>query len=121
MRVVFTVLLAFILSAKLAAQEFAFQKETINFGKITKGADGKRVFEFTNIGTEPIVINRVASTCGCAVSEKREKPIMPGKKGKIVVSYNTNIVGNFTKAFTVYSNAKKGRKVLKIKGFISKG
>ena len=30
--------------------EFKFVTETINYGKINSGADGVRVFEFTNIG-----------------------------------------------------------------------
>lgn len=100
------------------AQEFEFKTETIDFGKITKGSDGIRVFEFTNVGDAPLIIKRVQSTCGCAVPKKTEKPVMPNEKGFISVSYDTNRIGGFSKAVTVYSNAKKERKMLKIKGYV---
>ena len=37
--------------------EFKFKTETINYGKINSGADGLRVFEFTNIGKSPLIIS----------------------------------------------------------------
>ena len=45
---------------------------------------------------------------------------MPGEKGEIEVSYDTKRPGGFSKALTIISNAKKKRKMVKIKGFISK-
>jgi hypothetical protein len=101
------------------AQEFKFETASIDYGKIEKGSEKKRVFEFTNIGDAPIIIAQVVSTCGCAVPKKPEKPIMPGQKGLIEVSYDTNRVGGFSKMFTVVSNAKAKRKTLKIKGFVT--
>ncbi|CAL2082141.1 DUF1573 domain-containing protein [Tenacibaculum sp. 190524A02b] len=102
------------------AQEFKFETETINYGKIAVGSDGKRVFEFTNVGDAPLIIKDIKSTCGCTVPKKPEKPIMPGEKGQIEVSYDTKRIGGFSKQITVTSNAKKERVFLKIKGFISK-
>ncbi|AUC15279.1 hypothetical protein BTO06_09065 [Tenacibaculum sp. SZ-18] len=103
------------------AQEFKFKSELINYGKITQGSEGKRVFEFTNVGDAPLIISEIKSTCGCTVPSKPEKPIMPGEKGQIEVSYDTKRLGGFSKAITIYSNAKQERKMLKIKGFITKG
>ena len=77
-------------SFSIHAQEFQFEKETIDYGKVAKKSDGTRIFSFTNIGTAPIVIKRIQSTCGCTVPEKPEAPIMPGAKGAIKVSYDTN-------------------------------
>lgn len=108
------------LAITMNAQEFKFDKETINYGKIAQGAEGNKTFEFTNVGTAPLVIQKIASSCGCAVSKKPTKPVMPGEKGKIEVSYDTKRTGSFTKMFTVISNAKTKRKALKIKGFIEK-
>ena len=100
--------------------EFKFEKETIDYGKINAGSDGVRTFVFTNTGKEPLVINRIQSSCGCTVPKKPEKPIMPGEKGEIKVSYDTKRLGGFSKIITIYSNAKKNRKVVKIKGDIQK-
>ncbi len=102
------------------AQQFKFEKETINYGKIAQGSDGIRVFEFTNIGDAPLIIKQIKSSCGCAVPQKPEKPIMPGEKGQIAVSYDTKRTGGFSKAITIFSNAKRERLSLKIKGFVNK-
>ncbi len=104
----------------VSAQEFKFENEVINYGKVALGSEGKRVFEFTNVGDAPLIIKDIRSTCGCTVPKKPEKPIMPGEKGQIEVSYDTNRPGGFSKQITVMSNAKKARTVLKIKGFIAK-
>lgn len=109
---------AFLCTVIANAQEFNFKTEAIDFGKITKGANGTRTFEFTNVGEAPLLIKRVQSSCGCAVPKKPEKPIMPNEKGFITVSYDTNRLGGFSKAITIFSNAKNERKMLKIKGLI---
>jgi hypothetical protein len=121
MKVFFTVLVLGLISFSATAQEFKFEKETVDYGKIDKGSDGERVFVFTNIGDKPIVIERVKSSCGCTVPKKPEKPVMPGEKGEIKVSYATNRVGGFSKSITIYSNAKNPTKVLRIKGLVNKG
>ena len=100
--------------------EFKFVTETIDYGKITLGADGKRVFEFTNVGKSPLVITQVKASCGCTVPKKPEGPIMPGEKGKIEVSYDTKRPGGFSKAITIFSNAKMPRKMIKIKGYVER-
>ena len=99
---------------KLAVIEF--KQTEIDYGKIEKNADGTRIFEFTNTGDAPLIINRVKSSCGCTVPSKPNKPIMPGKSDKIVVKYNTHRTGPFRKTLTVYSNAKNNVVILKIKG-----
>ncbi|WP_026777403.1 DUF1573 domain-containing protein [Polaribacter sp. Hel_I_88] len=103
------------------AQEFKFDKTTIDYGKIDKNANGVRTFTFTNIGDQPLIIKDIKSTCGCTIPEKPEKPILPNEKGTIKVSYNTKIIGGFSKSITILSNAKNERTVLKIKGFVYNG
>ena len=120
MKIILTLVAVCFMILTVNAQEFKFETASINYGKIDKGSEKKRVFEFTNIGDAPLVINKVISTCGCAVPKKPEQPIMPGKKGIIEVSYDTNKVGGFSKMFTILSNAKTKRKILKIKGFVNK-
>jgi hypothetical protein len=118
MKALTTLLLVFFVSIAMNSQEFKFDLETIDYGKINKGADGERIFVFTNIGDAPIIIQNVQSSCGCTIPEKPENPIMPGEKGKIKVSYDTKRVGGFSKQITILSNAKIARKTLKIKGYV---
>ncbi len=93
-----------------------FKSEVIDYGEIEKGSDGIRVFEFTNTGNAPLVIEDVKSSCGCTIPKKPENPIAPGENGEIEVKYDTKRVGPIRKTVTVYSNAEESTKALKIKG-----
>ncbi len=102
-------LLGFLFTTLLvSAQEKAeiqFKEETIDYGKISRGSDGVRVFEFTNTGDAPLVITNVRSSCGCTIPKKPEDPILPGQTGQIEVKYDTNrAAGPFRKAITERSN-----------------
>jgi hypothetical protein len=114
------IIFCFLFSAVFFAQEFKFEKEIINFGKIKKGDNGKRVFEFTNVGIAPLIITDIKTSCDCAVPKKPEKPIMPNEKATITVEYDTSKTGGFSKEIIIISNAKEKRKRIKIKGYISK-
>ncbi len=116
--VLFVGLLSMGLKAQDTAAKIEFKTETIDYGTIEKGADGVRIFEFTNTGNAPLIISKASSTCGCTVPKKPEEPIMPGKTGEIQVKYDTNRVGPIRKAITIISNADTPTKVLKIKGEI---
>ena len=100
--------------------KISFKFETIDYGTIAVNSDGIRVFEFTNTGDAPLIINEVSSSCGCTIPKKPEAPILPGKTGEIQVKYNTALVGPIRKAVTVKSNAETPTKILSIKGMVKK-
>lgn len=108
------------ISISFNAQEFKFEDETIDYGKIEKASNGERTFVFTNTGDQPLIIQKIKSSCGCTVPKKPSGPVMPGEKGEIKVSYDTKRVGGFSKSITITSNAKNVVKVIKIKGFVNK-
>jgi hypothetical protein len=114
--VLFVGLLGMSLTAQETAAKIEFKTESIDYGAIEKGADGVRIFEFTNTGNAPLIISKASSSCGCTIPKKPEEPIMPGDTGEIQVKYDTNRVGPIRKAITVISNADTPTKVLKIKG-----
>ncbi|CAM3305886.1 DUF1573 domain-containing protein [Zobellia roscoffensis] len=114
--VLFVGLMGLTLTAQDKAAKIEFKSETVDYGEIQKGADGVRIFEFTNTGQAPLIISKVSSSCGCTIPKKPEDPILPGKTGEISVKYDTNRVGPIRKAITVISNADTPTKVLKIKG-----
>ena len=111
-------LIGFAVQAQDKKAKIVFKSETIDYGEIQKGADGIRVFEFTNTGNAPLVISDVKSSCGCTVPEKPKDPIMPGATGEIKVKYDTNRKGPIRKTITVYSNADEPVKAIKIKGTV---
>ncbi|MBH45292.1 MAG: hypothetical protein CMC93_01585 [Flavobacteriaceae bacterium] len=94
-----------------------FEKETIDYGDISKGSEGTRTFVFENTGTAPLLIKGVSSSCGCTIPKKPEDPVAPGEKGEIIVRYDTNRVGKFLKTITVNTNVPATAMIaLKIKG-----
>ncbi|MCK0180423.1 DUF1573 domain-containing protein [Flavobacteriaceae bacterium S0862] len=112
----FVGMIGFAVSAQDKVAKIKFKTETIDYGTIEKGADGVRVFEFTNTGDAPLVITKVKSTCGCTVPKKPEAPIMPGETGEIEVKYDTKRLGVIMKTILVTSNAETSSVALKIKG-----
>tara|TARA_R100000935_G_C2835997_1_gene168135 strand:- start:2900 stop:3289 length:390 start_codon:yes stop_codon:yes gene_type:complete len=96
--------------------KFEFKSELIDYGDIEKGSDGIKVFSFKNVGSEPLIIENVYSSCGCTVPTWTKTAIAPGKSGEIQVKYDTNRVGPIRRTITIYSNADEPTKAVKIKG-----
>lgn len=96
-----------------------FKTNVVDYGEISRGSDGIRVFTFVNTGDEPLEINKVYSSCGCTIPKKPEAPIAPGETGEIQVKYDTNRLGPIRKTITVNSNSTETPIVsLKIKGVV---
>jgi hypothetical protein len=108
-----------------AVPMFKFEKGDVHdFGVVKEGAPAVYVFEFKNVGKAPLIIQNASASCGCTTPEWSKEPILPGKKGKVTVSYSTQgRVGPIDKTVWIQSNAALpesmkagGRYELKIKG-----
>lgn len=96
-----------------------FKEEEHNFGNVPEGPSVSTDFEFKNIGKVPIIFSDVHGSCGCTVPTWPKEPILPGKTGKIQVTYSTQgRQGQINKTVTVTSNI--GTKILKISGNVDK-
>jgi hypothetical protein len=117
-KTVIIALIAFIgLTQQANAQaKIEFKTDIIDYGEITKGSDGLRIFEFTNTGNAPLIVSNVKSSCGCTVPSKPDGPVAPGESSTIEVKYDTKRIGPIRKTVTVYSNADQPIVSLKIKG-----
>ncbi len=90
--------------------EIKFEKTRHNFGVFSQDtAVVSHDFVFTNIGKAPIIIHQAIASCGCTVPDYTFDPIMPGKKGKITVTYDgtTRRPGVFRKSITVHNNGRQ--------------
>ncbi len=96
--------------------EFKFNEEKHDFGKIPQGTPVTTIFEFTNIGKEPLIITEVKPTCGCTTDEYTKTPVKSGEKGYIKIIYNAAAPMPFNKTIVVTSNAKTPTKYLNIVG-----
>ena len=96
--------------------EFKFNEEKHDFGKIPQGTPVTTVFEFTNIGKEPLILTEVKPTCGCTIADYTKTPVKSGEKGVIKITFSAAAAMPFNKTIVVKSNAKTPEKYLNIVG-----
>lgn len=113
---VFAVLFLFSVVSFAQKGIIKFKKTEHDFAKVDQGKPVTHVFEFTNAGSDPIVLGNVTASCGCTTPDWTREPVMPGKSGKITATYNAANAGPFTKSITVPSNAENGTVILTLKG-----
>lgn len=86
----------------------ALAESNFDFGKIKKGDKVEHVYEVTNTGKNPLIISEVKPGCGCTAPDFTKEPILPGKKGKITLHFDSsNFDGNVQKYADVYANVEK--------------
>ncbi len=118
----FFVLGIILLSANMPAQtqkpKISFEKVVHDFGNIKEeNGVASTTFNFTNTGSQPLIIGRVNASCGCTTPTWTKTPVPPGGKGFVKAAYNPRRrPGKFNKSITVSSNAENSRVVLRIKG-----
>ena len=86
----------------------ALAQSNYDFGTIKKGSKVNHVYEITNTGKNPLIISEVKPGCGCTAPEFTKEPIMPGKKGKITLSFDSSSFdGAVSKYADVFANVEK--------------
>lgn len=95
-----------------------FTEKRHDFGQIQEmKGPVTHTFEFTNTGNKPLIIVEAVASCGCTRPEYPTKPIKPGKKGKIKVTYNPiGRPGGFSKSVRVKTNGREHFSTLIIEG-----
>jgi hypothetical protein len=124
MKKLVTIIFSFLLAVgAVCAQEkisegLEVDKMVHNFGDIKLGSGPVScTFTITNKSDKPAVIYNVVSSCGCTDVTWTREPIMPGKKGKISVTYsNDEGAYPFDKTLTVYISDVKKPVLLKVRG-----
>ncbi len=99
-------------------QALRFGKFIHNFGKFSiKSGPQTCTFEFENISDKPVAINDILSSCGCTTPEWPKKPVMPGERGTVKVTFlNDQGPYPFDKSLTVYTSASAKPIILRITG-----
>jgi hypothetical protein len=92
-------------TAQTAKEDILLLKEsTHSFGKIPQGRPVTHVFELTNTGTAPLLLENVQASCGCTTPEWSREPIAPGATVPLKVGYNAYADGHFNKTVTIFYN-----------------
>lgn len=71
------------------APKMEFKEKMVDFGTVKKGEQRSHAYEFVNAGQTDIVITLV-SACDCTKVEWPDKPIKPGEKGILHVTFDSS-------------------------------
>jgi hypothetical protein len=75
------------------------------FGSVYQGEKVEHAFTFRNTGDEPLLIEKVKSSCGCTAALVSEKELAPGAEGEVRATFDsTRFSNNVVKTIYLYSN-----------------
>ncbi len=89
--------------AKLCARELTYDFGVIDY----KGGDVHHTFLIENCGDEPLVIERVVTSCSCTKASISRKPLAVGERREMKVTYEVRKmpIGLFSKSILIFSTA----------------
>ena len=92
--------------------KIVFVQSTHEFGTVKQNGPCEYTFVYKNKGDEPLVVNKVLTSCGCVGTTVGNNVTLPGAKGTIKVKYNTSLTGDFRKMIVVKTNSKYNSNVV---------
>lgn len=90
-----------------------------DFGDVPrKGGNLVHDFPFVNNGNVPLVVTRVVTSCSCIKASFPRRPVAPGAKEYIRITYEPlkSEPGTFHKVIQIFSNAEGGLQVITVQG-----
>lgn len=90
-----------------------------DFGDITRhGGEVSTTILFRNVGSEPLVLTRLTTTCSCLKCDYPKRPVPVDGQGEIRLTYQPLKAepGTFHKVVHVFSNSVSGREIITIRG-----
>lgn len=92
------------MGAKLCARELNYDFGVIDY----RGGDVHHTFLIENCGDEPLVIERVVTSCTCTKASISRKPLAVGEKREMKVTYEVRKmpIGLFSKSILIFSSCE---------------
>lgn len=100
----------------MAQPKMKFNKEINDFGIVLWANPATAVFEVTNTGNTPLVINDVQTSCACTVADWPRTPIAPGASAAVTAVFDAKALGTFYKEVMIASNATTEPVYLQMRG-----
>lgn len=101
---------------KVVRTKVCIDRTAVSLGSFDWQEEQKAIFVLKNVGDKPLVIQDVATSCGCTTVTYSKEPALPGKEIGLEVVYKADHPEHFDKTMTVYCNAKTSPLVLRING-----
>ena len=97
-----------------------FEEKVFDFGIIHEGDIVEHEYTFRNVGKRDLIILDTKSTCGCTIPSYDDKPIPPGRKGKLTLRFDSNERKETQeKKVTIFTNSIPNKHELTIKGYVN--
>jgi Protein of unknown function (DUF1573) len=93
------------LTALAAGPQIQVEQIDFDFGQIFQGDKVSHTFRFQNAGDEPLIIDRVSSSCGCTAALLSAKIVATGDVAEVKTTFDsTRFSGAVVKTITLHSN-----------------
>lgn len=92
-----------------------------DFGNVLPGSSNTFNFEIKNTGSQPLIVENAAASCGCTVPVWPKEPIAPGESDVIEVTFSPkpSQKNEIKKTVTVTANTKEKVHKLEIRAFVT--
>ena len=97
----FIIILLTAVTTTLSAQSLEFKDELIDVGLTQWYHPVTATYTFTNVTDLPLTIQYVDPGCGCMEPEWTRGTIQPGASGRVVVTYNAEMLGRLDRMIEV--------------------
>lgn len=101
-------------------ETFSFDRTSHDFGELRPGRGVSTVFTLNNTGSSPLLVVDVRVSCNCVKVNWPRRPILPGEKAELTVTYKDRQPGAFYKVAEIITNGNPQRVLLRLKGSIAK-
>ena len=99
-----------------------FEETEFDFGTVPEGEKVSHVYNFTNTGSEPLILSDAKGSCGCTVPKWPREPIAPGESSEITVEFNSkNKAGARNQKVTITANTNPPQTFIYLKGNVEGG
>ena len=83
-----------------------FDKTVHDLGTMSETQSASVSFQFTNTGDQPLVIEKVNTSCSCTSSKLEKNQYQPGERGHLDITFKPTGAGNTPSLINVFSNAR---------------
>jgi hypothetical protein len=85
----FLALLVLGADAMAAQPAIRFDQEVFTFQPVLEGDSVEVAFAFRNMGSRPLIIHDVSTSCGCTTAEYPSAPLKPGERGVVRTTFRS--------------------------------
>jgi len=101
-----------------SAQQLTVKNNVIDCGNVVYEHPATVSFEMKNLGSAPLTISNIKTSCGCTRVDYPRTPIPAGDSFKVSATYDARQLGHFAKEIALYSNGDDDPVYLRMTGVV---